>query len=174
MLLYFIIALLLIALLINHFIDNIVDKIQIPVEHFTMFDDSRDDSDNDARVRDHDMTRVREHDMTRVVVPCTQPTISNPFMNQVPGNNTSLAPACNVETNHAAMDKQDKFRKLGLYKDINNIYDGNNNQRQFITQPSTTIPNDREKWAEACFGIKGSCRDGDMDYCLQFNTIQTH
>jgi hypothetical protein len=103
---------------------------------------------------------------------CQLPTANNPFGNMIPGDSTTRMPACKAYENDDIEVKTmtDKYFKMGLYRDVNDVWDKNNSQREFVTQPSTKMPDDRDKWAQWCFNSP-SCRDGDTDYCLQYNSI---
>lgn len=70
---------------------------------------------------------------------CRMPTDDNPFMNTLVSdfNNGKIDPACKLSDELVADSAEEKFNK-GLFKDINDLYDKNNSQRQFHTMPSTT------------------------------------
>ena len=99
---------------------------------------------------------------------CQLPSVNNPFMNAINGDPRGRAVAC---TGDKVKELSNDYFKLGLYNDINDIWDRNDAQREYVTMPSTTYPNDRDKWAKWLFTTMGSCRDGDMDYCLQYDSI---
>ena len=99
------------------------------------------------------------------------PTKNNPFGNMLPADPVNRPPAC-ADTLKDVKNMKDYYFKLGLYRDVNDVWDKNNSQREYNTKPSTQLPNDRDKWANWCFNSP-SCRDGDTDYCLQYNSILT-
>ena len=101
---------------------------------------------------------------------CQLPSADNPFMNAINGDPRGRAGACIVKDN-SVKDLTETYFKLGLYNDINDVWDKNSSQREFVTMPSTTFPNDRDKWAKWLFTAPGSCRGGDMNYCLQYDSI---
>lgn len=70
---------------------------------------------------------------------CRMPTEDNPFMNTLVSdyNNGEITPACKITDKVVEETAEEKFNK-GLFKDINDLYDKNNSQRQFFTMPSTT------------------------------------
>ena len=41
----------------------------------------------------------------------------------------------------------------------------NNSQRQFVTNPSTTIPNDQSKFASRLYGTPKTCKEGNYTNC---------
>jgi hypothetical protein len=68
---------------------------------------------------------------------CQAPSDNNPFMNTLVTDVGVYKPkkeACLVEQKEKEIENE--FHK-GLYKDINDIYDKNNSQRQFFTMPNT-------------------------------------
>ena len=82
---------------------------------------------------------------------CQQPTKNNPFMNVLISDYLDAPnrpPACNPDDPKIA-EQIDQHFNHNLYKDINDVWDKGNSQRQYIVNPSTTIPNDRAsamKW----------------------------
>lgn len=100
---------------------------------------------------------------------CILPTVNNPFGNMLPGDDPTKIQTCK-QSDPETKDLTEKYFKLGLYTDVNDVWDKNNSQRQYNTMPSTQVPNDRDTWAKWCFSAP-SCRDGDMEYCLRTNSI---
>lgn len=97
---------------------------------------------------------------------CQLPTPDNPFGNMIPGDDPARLPACSSQNSAPVAGMIDKYFKLGLYRDVNDVFDRNNSQREFVTMPATANPNARDELAKWCFN-SGSCRDGQMDYCLR-------
>ena len=97
---------------------------------------------------------------------CHMPTRDNPFMNVLTSDyslNPSKKPACN-DTPKVKQNIEGHFNH-NLYKDINDIFDKNNGQRQFYTMPSTTIPNDQGGFAKWLWGIRSPTCKEDTRYC---------
>lgn len=90
---------------------------------------------------------------------CQQPTKNNPFMNVLISDYLDAPnrpPACNPEDPEVAKEIEHHFNH-NLYKDINDVWNRGNSQRQFVVNPSTTIPNDRDsamKWFYSGVGNK--------------------
>lgn len=102
---------------------------------------------------------------------CQLPTPDNPFGNMIPGDDPARPPACISVDNPpgTAVPVEgmiDKYFKLGLYRDVNDVFDRNNSQQIFNTMPATANPNARDEFTKWRFNA-GSCRDGQMDYCLR-------
>lgn len=101
---------------------------------------------------------------------CTPPTDNNPFMNiLVPEyyENPKRPEACPLEgelpgEEGVAQEVNEKF-DINLYKDVADIWDKNNSQRQFFTMPNTTIPNDQPGFAHWLYGNSASCKDSRYD-----------
>jgi hypothetical protein len=99
----------------------------------------------------------------------TPPTSRNPFMNilldeiKYNPNRPSAAPV-NDPSVEQVMD--DYFR-IQWHSDPTDVYGKKQGQRQFITQPSTTIPNDQGSFADWLYKIPGkTCKEGGRQACL--------
>lgn len=101
---------------------------------------------------------------------CTGPTDNNPFMNiLVPEYyepNTQRPPACSTEdtpdSEQLKDEIEDKFQ-VNLYRDTGDLFEKKNGQRQFYTNPITTIPNDQDGFAKWLYGNAPSCKDDRYD-----------
>lgn len=102
------------------------------------------------------------------------PTKNNPFMNVLMTDyldNPQRQPAGDIE--RSTVNKEvDKHFSKGLYRNINNIWSNNNSQRQYYTNPSTTIPNDRDSFMNWCWKTPYTCKDGNLSRCLRFEDIR--
>ena len=100
-----------------------------------------------------------------------EPTVNNPFTNitideyEKQPNRESL-----LDLNDKKMKKdlEDKF-SFNLYKDINDVYNTNNSQRQFYTTPITTIPNKQKEFAEWCYKMPPTCKEKNGMQCVANN-----
>jgi hypothetical protein len=105
---------------------------------------------------------------------CQRPTVDNPFMNVLISdyaNNATRPPACSQGDDDVKAETK-KFFDYNLYKDVEDVWETRNNQRQFVTMPWTTIPNDRDSFMKWCWKSTNVCKDGDQDYCLQFEDLR--
>ncbi len=104
---------------------------------------------------------------------CTVPTKDNPFMNATMGDYMNIdpttkkivdrPPACDVTDPRVKAQINEKFNE-GLFRDIDDVFNRLNSQRQFYTTASTTIPNDREAFIN-WIGKRGpSCKE-DPNAC---------
>lgn len=111
---------------------------------------------------------------------CTMPTLDNPFMNATmkdylnvdPTTNKIVdrPPACDTSDPNVKRE-MDKLFDNNLFKDIDDIFGKMNSQRQFYTMPSTTIPNDQDKFAKWLYLSPKTCKE-DQDYCLRYEDIR--
>ena len=102
------------------------------------------------------------------------PTKDNPFMNVLMtdyADNPQRNPAGDVDINEVKQQINDNFSE-GLYKDVNNVWDKNNSQRQFYTNPATTIPNDRDSFMKWCWSTPYTCKDGNLSRCLKSESVR--
>jgi hypothetical protein len=99
----------------------------------------------------------------------TPPTARNPFMNllidQIKYNpDRPEAGAVNDPTIKQTLD--DYFR-IHWFSDPTDVFGKNQSQRQFITQPSTTVPNDQGSFANWLYRIPGkTCKEGGRAACV--------
>ena len=106
---------------------------------------------------------------------CIKPTKDNPFMNVLMNEyteNPNRVKACDVTTNSVNTNINQAFDD-GLYRDVSDIFSKNSSDRQYVTNPSTTIPNDREKLTDWLYKIGPTCKDGNGEACfnLQYSPI---
>ena len=122
----------------------------------------------------------------------TKPTANNPMMNVMltdytdNPNRKPAAPSYNIEVEHELNKKtkeiDDKFNGVDknyeindesekinskLFKDLGEAMVFEDSMRIWNTNPSTTIPNDQEGFAQFCFGSMRSCKEGDTYACSQ-------
>ena len=108
-----------------------------------------------------------------------EPTKDNPFMNvtfdeykENPNRESVLKiddDNKHLTDDEIKMDIEKKFNE-NLFLDINDIYGKNNSQRQFYTNPITTIPNDQTAFAEWLYKRPHkTCKEGNGDQCAANN-----
>ncbi len=106
---------------------------------------------------------------------CTLPTENNPFMNTLLTDVGVYKPrkeACLLE--NVEKDVKKYFNK-GLYKDVGDLYEKNNGQRQFFTMPNTNEygikHGDTVKFANALYNTgQPTCKE-DVGMCTNSNTF---
>lgn len=108
---------------------------------------------------------------------CLKPTKNNPFMNVLMSDYTDQPErpkACDVTEDKTNEEINNAF-ETGLYRDVSDIFSKIASDRQYVTNPSTTIPNDREKLTNWLYNNKPekTCKEGNGDACfnLQYSPI---
>jgi len=96
----------------------------------------------------------------------TVPTEKNPLMNvllpEINGNpNRGKALAYTPKTEKKIMEKVKKGLDPRIYRGTNNELDLEYSMRQFYTNPSTTVPNNQEEFANFCYGDMISAKEGN-------------
>lgn len=105
---------------------------------------------------------------------CIKPIKSNPFMNP-----TILEFQTNNNINNCSIDNKkiknlmNSYFKSNVYKDVNDIYNRNISERQFYTVPSTTIPNDQDKFSKWLYSgnYNKTCKENNGEACYNNNIM---
>ena len=135
----------------------------------------------------HTLKIGQEDPFTNYDTPCptdvktTYPTARNPFMNVLnnewPRNVYSdmladdakydpLRPMANSIEDPLVKQGLDDFFRTNFYNDPTDVFGRSQDQRQFITMPSTTIPNDRESYQNWLYKIVPEpCKSGGRTAC---------
>jgi hypothetical protein len=96
----------------------------------------------------------------------TEPTAANPFMNILLteiGDNPMRPPAQSGE--HLQRQFSNEFQDR-VYGDPSDVFQHTQNQRIWVAQPSTSIPNDRDSFQNWLYRIPGrSCKEGNTRVC---------
>jgi len=98
----------------------------------------------------------------------TLPTGPNPFMNVLLTeikNSPKRPPAATVDTSEKAREYSDYFQTK-MYGDPTDVFQHNQNQRTWVVQPSTSIPNDVESFQNWLYRVPGrTCKEGNNAAC---------
>ena len=101
--------------------------------------------------------------------PLTLPSPRNPFMNVLVDEikyNPKRPEAKSVE-DPVVKSTMDDFFRVNWFSDPTDVFGKSQGQRQFITMPSTTIPNDRESLQNWLYKIPGkTCKEGGREACV--------
>ena len=99
----------------------------------------------------------------------TPPTSKNLFMNvlldemKYNPDRPGAAPVGNPTVKQTL----DDFFRVHWFSDPTDVFGKNQNQRQYVTQPSTTVPNDQGSFANWLYKIPGkTCKEGGRNACL--------
>lgn len=99
----------------------------------------------------------------------TLPSNANPFMNVLVPEykyNPERAPAAEIDDPKVKQGLDDFFR-TNFYNDPTDVFGKSQDQRQFVTMPSSSIPNDRESFMKWCYNIvPQNCKSGGRAGCL--------
>jgi hypothetical protein len=99
----------------------------------------------------------------------TVPTARNPFMNVLIDElkyNPKRPSAASVLDPNIQVSLDDFFR-TEFARDPTDVFGRNQSQRQFITMPSTSIPNDVDSYQKWLYKIPGkTCKEGGREACL--------
>jgi hypothetical protein len=102
----------------------------------------------------------------------TGPTAANPFMNVLISeisDNPYRKPATNVEGTSVKAELDGYFETM-FHSDPGDTFNHTQSQRQWVTMPSTTIPNDQESFQNWLYRVPGqTCKEGNLGVCY-FNT----
>lgn len=99
---------------------------------------------------------------------CQKPSENNPFMNVLMNEYTSnpeRKKACNI-SNTDVKKKAQKFFDRKLYRSVGDIFNREASDRQWVTNPITTIPNDSASFGDFLYGtMKNTCKEGNGTRC---------
>lgn len=114
----------------------------------------------------HNASYANTEAFTQKVTTRTVPTEKNPLMNvllpEINGNpNRGKALAYTPKTEKKIMEKVKKGLDPRIYRGTNNELDLEYSMRQFYTNPSTTVPNNQEEFANFCYGDMISAKEGN-------------
>jgi hypothetical protein len=104
---------------------------------------------------------------------CQRPQPGNPFMNITMADlmeNRDRPAACDI-MDKGIRKKSDVYFNKNLFKDVDDVFNRNSNQRQFYTMPSTTIPNDQTGFAKWLYNMPPTCKE-DQTKCLRYEDIR--
>ncbi|AGE55691.1 hypothetical protein ATCVMN08101_576R [Acanthocystis turfacea Chlorella virus MN0810.1] len=112
-------------------------------------------------------SNVRPNTVKRERKSCSPSTPDNPFSNATVGallGDEGRPPACSYDAPGVANEMRKNFNK-GLFKNLDDVYEKENSQRQFYTMPVTTGAPDTIAFAEFLYGSRSGtkpCRSDDQ------------
>jgi len=99
----------------------------------------------------------------------TLPTGPNPFMNLLINeikDNPTKPPAKNATTPEMSRTFSEQFQ-ANIYNDPDDVFQHTQNQRTWVVQPITSIPNDRESYQNWLYRTPGkTCKEGNNSACV--------
>ena len=103
---------------------------------------------------------------------CKRPTKDNPFMNpDITQYGTGDVPAaCNAD-DEDINDRMTVFFNHDLFRDVDELWEKKNSQRQFYTIPNTSVPNNAIEFARWCWSGVPVCKH-DNSACLRYEDLR--
>lgn len=99
----------------------------------------------------------------------TLPTARNPFMNVLVDEikyHPTRGAAASIYDPSVKVTLDDFFR-TEFYSDPTDVFGRSQSQRQFVSMPSTSIPNDQDSYQKWLYKIPGkTCKEGGREACL--------
>ena len=108
----------------------------------------------------------QKENLTNVFTKKTIPTKENPFMNYNYISDARNKPK-SVKQDTVKKEINDFFNK-NLYRDVSDLYQKNNSQRQFYTMPCTDIVNEQTKFAKWLYYTDETCKEKGIK-CTGYN-----
>ena len=105
---------------------------------------------------------------------CRKPTSDNPFMNPAVTEFGGDPPAaCNAEDEDIKDNIKVNFNHQ-LFRDVDELWERENSQRQFYTLPNTGVPNNQKEFAEWCWKLPDSavCKIDGGAGCLRQDDLR--
>ena len=117
---------------------------------------------------DNDVSNTnKDSNINTEVQGCKLPIKSNPFMNPTLSDyeTGNLMKACNSYDNNVIKSMEEEYFNNGLYRDVTDVFNKNNSQREFYTMPVNSIINDSIKFANWCYKTPPTCGEGNAIQC---------
>lgn len=95
-----------------------------------------------------------------------QPSVDNPFMNAMPFDDRDRNPAAVQLGNPVKQMEVETAFDYGTYRDVDDVFNRNNSQRQFYTMPTTNFPGDQTAFANWCYKTPVTCKEGNGAQCV--------
>jgi len=104
---------------------------------------------------------------------CRKPTNDNPLMNPhaLEFGTGDPPAACNVDDDEIKDNVNVKFNHE-LFRDVDELWERENSQRQFYTMPNTAIPNNQTEFGHFLYKTGPTCKV-DQENCLRFDDLRT-
>ena len=125
---------------------------------------SKEDKDNAQNIKD--IYTLDEYRLFKEGT-CRRPTKDNPLMNLTAEDyNRDVSQACNADEDNIVKTQIDDNLDKDLYKDIEDVFDRKNSERQFFTG-TQDIKYDSEKFARWCYKFPPTCKT-NQERCLNY------
>jgi len=103
---------------------------------------------------------------------CRKPTKDNPFMNPpITDYGVGDVPAaCNANDADIKRSIHYEFNQ-DLFRNVDDLFDIKNSQRQFYTAPNRSVPNDQDAFAKWLWKCDSTCKE-DQTRCLRYEDLR--
>ena len=129
----------------------------------------KDNVENYSNIKEDNDIKKRNIKPKKYLKKCVLPSEDNPFMNFLVSDKRNRKEACKSYNNEEINDLvEDKFN-VGLYKDINSVYNNENSQREFYTMPNTKAANAQTEFANWLYYTPKTCKEGNGNQCVGNN-----
>ena len=129
-----------------------------------VYDDNSSDNDNDNDNKSNDSS-IKLNGI------CRKPTRDNPFMNNNVEDIGKYSPvACNSDDEDVKSQIRESFND-NLFKNMTDLFENKNSERQFYTVPVPNGVPDTIKFANWAYKSKRSCKTNDKD-CLLYEDLK--
>ena len=91
-------------------------------------------------------------------------------MNYTLTDNPKRGPACKSYNNLEIQEKIEDDFDVNLYKNVGDVFNKNNSQREFYTMPVTQSSNNQKEFAEWLYNTGPTCKDGNGYKCVKNNS----
>ena len=132
---------------VNYFLITIIGLISIWIYYYYLQKSSQNENFNGSMQKS--LVAINSEGQL-----CQKPTPENPLMNILLtdyNENPNRYPSCSNSDPQIIKEVENNFN-IDLYKDVEDLWNNRNSQRQFHTTTVTTIPNDRESFMKWCWG----------------------
>jgi hypothetical protein len=124
---------------------------------------------NPSKVLNYENNKASENLPRIYRKPCLGTSKDNPMMNvPITAYGTEYPYESSCKETLETKEKLEENWNHGLFQDISNLWGKRNSQRQFYTNPNTSIPNDQTGFANWLYRKPGVCKSGDQEYCTGF------
>lgn len=133
------------------------------------------DSNGDLQIQDGKNAKKIKHTLDEIIkyknATCRKPSKDNPFMNPTVNDFMLYDPpeACNVDDDQINDKIVDNFN-ADLYRDVGDLFEVKNNQRQFYTVPGPSIP-DTVGLAKWLYGGLPTCKTSQQA-CYKYEDLR--
>lgn len=125
---------------------------------FTVAVSVSEDKEHEAREGLYQQLNIRQDRNKRV---CSMPTKENPYMNVLMSDYQEFPnkpPACNI-SNKEVKKKINEYAINTVFQDVDDVFDKKVNERQWYTNPVTSIPNAQSDFAHWLYNTGTTCKE---------------